>query len=84
MQTQGLTAKKSKLKESKPKKAKLANSTFSALLRFDKAVKLNYQEKKKSIEIKNKIEKILLWSLETMPLKVVVRRKKATKSAIIV
>ena len=31
---------------------------------------------------KNKIRKILFWPLETIPLKIVVRRKKATASTI--
>ena len=41
------------------------------------------RNKKRSIRRKNKIEKNLLQPLEIMLLKVVVRRKKATESAII-
>ena len=42
MQTQGLTAKKSKLKESRPKELKLANGKFFALPYSNEAVKPNY------------------------------------------
>ena len=38
----------------------------------------------RNIRRKNKIEKIFLWLLKIMPLKMVVRRKKAMGSAIIV
>ena len=47
VQTQGLTAKKSKPKESRPKKAKLANGKSSILPRSNKAVKPNCQKKEK-------------------------------------
>ena len=47
VQTQGLTVKKSKLEESRPKKAKPANSKPFTLSYSNKAIKPNYQEKKK-------------------------------------
>ena len=84
MQTQGLTVKESKPKKSRPKEAKPVNGKFFAPLYSNEAVKPNCQEKKKSIGRKNKIKKILFQPLETTPLKVMVRRKKATESAIII
>ena len=47
MQTQGLTAKESKPKKSRPKEITPTNSKFFTLPRFDEAVKFNYQKKKK-------------------------------------
>lgn len=47
MQTQGLTAKKSKHKDSKPRKSKVVNSRSSVLPCIDKSAKPICQEKKK-------------------------------------
>ena len=83
VQIQGLITKKSKPKESRLKETKPANGKSSVLPHSNEAIKLNYQEKKKSIGRKNKIKKILFQPLKTMLLKVVMRRKKAMGSAII-
>ena len=57
MQTQGLTVKKSKLKESKPKETKLTNGKFSIPFRSNKVVKPNYQKKKKKYQKKKQDQK---------------------------
>ena len=42
VQNQEITIKKPCIEEFRPKKVKLANSKFSILFRFNKAIKLNY------------------------------------------
>ena len=48
-----------------------------------RSLSLIAKKKRRNIRRNNKIEKNLVWPLETILLKVVVRRKKAIKSAII-
>ena len=52
MQTQGTTAKKTRTKESRPKKAKQANSKVFAPLCSDEPVKPNRQKKNKEYQKK--------------------------------
>ena len=57
VQTQGLTAKEPKPKEFWPKKAQPANGKFFAPPRFNEAVKLHCQEKKKEYQKKKQNRK---------------------------
>ena len=56
VQTQGLTAKKSKPEESRPKKLKLADGKTSALPRTDEPGKTSHQDKKKKY-LKKKLDR---------------------------
>ena len=58
MQTQGLTAKKSNLKQFKPKEWKPANRSFFTLPITDKPAKPIRQEKKKKYQKNMRPEKV--------------------------
>ena len=58
--------------------------SFLLYLVLIKPSSLIIREKKRNIRRKNKIGKILLWLSEKMPLKIMVKTKKATESAIII
>ena len=82
IQIQKTIIKKSYIKKFGPKKTKLADSKTFTLSCFNKAIKPNCQ-KKKSIRRKNKIRTILFWPSKIILLKIVMNRKKVTKSIII-